>query len=447
MIVENILISLIIGLVYFLFLKKDIHIFQLEEYKTMNFFKWVNRNRRVYIQYFLIGIVTLIIVRINIHTINSNILLYIIGICIIALQMFQINKQNQAPLKKEIKYTARVIRIITITVIIFIIEILIALLFETVIYILLSILGIMSIINIILANILLIPIQKLINLRYILSAKNIISKRDDLIVIGITGSYGKTSTKFILETILSEKYNVLATPNSYNTTLGNVRTVREKLTDEHQILISEMGARRTGDIKEICDIVRPKYGIITSIGKQHLETFKNIDNIVKGKYEIIDNLPEDGVAFFPADNEYTYELYLEEERKKYLYGFENEDIKLDLAVKDIRVSEAGSTFILFNNNESIECTTQLLGEHNALNILGCAAIALELGLSFEEIKIGISKIEPIEHRLQIMPNNNGTIVLDDSFNSNPNGTKVALKVLSGFTGRKIIITPRYDRIR
>lgn len=202
-----------------------------------------------------------------------------------------------------------------------------------------------------------------------------------------------------------------------------------------------------GDIKEICELVKPKYGIITSIGKQHLETFKTIENIIKTKNELMESLPEDGVAFFPADNEYTYNLYLKEKRKKYLYGLKTKDKKLDIGIRDIKVDEEGSLFEIYKGSESIKCKTKLLGKHNAINILGCACIALELGLSFEEIKEGISKIEPVEHRLQIIKNENGTIVLDDAYNSNPNGTKVALEVLSKFNNRKIIITPGMIELR
>ena len=92
-------------------------------------------------------------------------------------------------------------------------------------------------------------------------------------MIGITGSYGKTSAKNFLHALLSVKYNVLMTPESYNTTMGVVRTIREQLRPSHQIFIAEMGAKNPGDIREICDLVRPRYGMITSIGEQHLETF------------------------------------------------------------------------------------------------------------------------------------------------------------------------------
>jgi UDP-N-acetylmuramoyl-tripeptide--D-alanyl-D-alanine ligase len=281
----------------------------------------------------------------------------------------------------------------------------------------------------------------MINNYYIFLAKLKLKKKayKNLIKIGVTGSYGKTSTKFILETILKEKYNVLATPESYNTTMGNVKVVRNMLKPEHEVFISEMGARYKKDIWEICDIVNPKYAIITSIGPQHLETFKNIDNIVKTKAEILDSLPSDGVAFLSKDNEHCKKLFGKEKREKYSYSMK--DKKADVYAKDIILDENGSNFTAVTPIGELKCSTILLGEHNIGNILGCIAIAIKLGLSKEQIEAGVKKIEPIPHRLQMLNSGNGTIVIDDAFNSNPVGAKMAIDVLGKFKGRKIVITP------
>lgn len=294
--------------------------------------------------------------------------------------------------------------------------------------------------NIIIANFLADPTETMINNHYINSAARKLGKKEynDLIRIGITGSYGKTSTKYILQTILSEKYNVLATPESYNTTMGNVRTIREKLKPEHQVFISEMGARRRYDIQEICNFVRPQIGIITSIGPQHLETFKKIENVVKTKSELLVGLTYDGVAFLPINDKYCKEIYQKEKHEKYSYGIGE---KADVYATDIKLSPKGSTFTVVTKNDRFTCTTKLLGEHNVQNIIGSIAIALHLGLTKEEIMRGVEKIEPVPHRLQILPSPNGGVVIDDAFNSNPVGSKMALEVLKKFEGRKIIITP------
>jgi len=286
------------------------------------------------------------------------------------------------------------------------------------------------------------PIEKRINRGFYEEAQNKIKDRTDLTVIGITGSFGKTSTKFIVGTILGERFKVLNTPESYNTPMGLSKVINNEMTEEHQVFIAELGARNIGDIKEVSELVKPKIGLITSIGPSHIETFKNIDNIMKTKYELIEELPTDGIAIFNYDNEYLKKLADKTFKEKILYGLE--DIQnLNLYAEDIEVSERGSTFTIKDKEgNSIRCTTKLLGKHNIYNILGGVAVGKSLGLSFEEIKKGIEKIEPIPHRLNIINPGTGIIIIDDAFNSNPIGAKAALEVLSQFKeGRKIIVTP------
>ena len=297
--------------------------------------------------------------------------------------------------------------------------------------------------NIIIANWFASPLEGRIAEGYINKARKKLRKEEfkNLIKIGITGSYGKTSTKFILKTILEEKYKVFATPGSFNTTMGNVRAIREQLQPEHEVFISEMGARKKRDIQEICNFVEPHIGIITSIGEQHLETFKNIENIKKTKGELLKGTAADGAVFLPKFNDYCFDLYKSDKHQnKFLYSTHNDGS--DIYAKDIKASKEGSTFkIVSKKNGTYECKTKLLGEHNVQNIVGAVAIAEYLGLNKEQIQNGISKIEPVEHRLQLLPSTNGTTVIDDAFNSNPVGSKAALDVIKQFEGRKIIITP------
>lgn len=283
------------------------------------------------------------------------------------------------------------------------------------------------------------PEQK-INQNFIDDAVRIIDARTDLIRVGITGSYGKTSTKFILGAILREKYDVLVPPSSYNTPMGVTRVIREMLKPEHEVFLCEMGARRCGEIRELCDIAKPRYGILTSIGNQHLETFGSEANIEKTKYELMQSLPEDGMGFFPADGAACQRLYETHPGPKCLFGLTE---ACDVRAERWEVGPFGSEFdLVFGGEESIRCTTQLLGKHNIMNVLGCAAAARALGLTAEQIAAGIAKAEPVEHRLQLINPNNGTLVIDDAFNSNPNGTKAAMEVLSMYTQfRKICVTP------
>ena len=286
------------------------------------------------------------------------------------------------------------------------------------------------------------PIEDKINMGFYISAQKKIKAMDDLKVVGMTGSFGKTSTKFIVGTIIGEQYNVLNTPESYNTPMGLSKVINNQLNGQHEVFIAEMGAYTIGEIREVAELAQPHIGVITSIGPVHMETFKNIDNIMKTKYELIEELPPDGVAIFNYDNEHIKKLADKTFKEKMLYGLEDVE-ELDLYADEIEVSETGSSFTLrHKDGNSIRCKTKLLGKHNIYNILAGACVALSLGLSFEEISKGIEKVEPIEHRLNIIDSGTGVIVIDDAFNSNPIGTKAALDVISQFKdGRKIIVTP------
>ena len=283
------------------------------------------------------------------------------------------------------------------------------------------------------------PLEKFINAGYFKAAQQKLNERDDLIKIGITGSYGKTSTKFALREILSVKYNVLATPASFNTPMGVSSIVNNQLKRSHQVFIAEMGARHVGDIKEMVELVHPRYALLTSIGPQHLETFGSINNIVNTKNEIMEGLPEDGVGFFASDGEFCDRLYAKCRREKYIVGYDA-DRKPHMLISDVQVDSEGSRFTLTCSDGTYSrCRTKLLGRHNIQNIALAASAARRLGLTMEEIGRGIRRIEPVEHRLQLIP---GQItVIDDAFNSNPAGCAEALNVLSGFDGRRIIITP------
>ena len=286
------------------------------------------------------------------------------------------------------------------------------------------------------------PVENKINMGFYTSAQNKIKSRNDLNVIGITGSFGKTSTKFIVSTILSQKFNVLTSPESYNTPMGLSKVINNDLDANHEVFVAELGARQIGEIREVAELVQPKIGIITNIGPAHIETFKNIDNIMKTKYELIEELPTDGVAVFNYDNEHIKKLADKTFKEKMLYGLEDTD-NLNMYADNIVVSEFGSSFTLKDDEgNSVECTTKLLGKHNIYNILAGACVGKILGFSFEEISKGISDIEPVEHRLNIINPGTGVIIIDDAFNSNPIGTKAALDVLSQFKeGKKIIVTP------
>ena len=285
------------------------------------------------------------------------------------------------------------------------------------------------------------PIEKMINLKYIREAKKKLNSMPDLIKIGVTGSLGKTSTKHFLSTILSERYNVCPTPLSYNTPMGVTKTVIQFLSPNNQVLVCEMGARNVGDIKELCDIVKPKYGIITAISSQHMATFATIDNIKKTKAELAECMPEDGFMVFNGDNKEVMDIY-EHTKCKKTYTCLN-DKKSDFWASDIKIDTDGTTFMLhYKGKDSARCVTRLLGEHNISNLLLCASMSKQLGLSLEEIASGINKVSAVDHRLQLIKSTNGVVVLDDTYNASVEGSERALGVLALFkSNKKIVVTP------
>ena len=292
-----------------------------------------------------------------------------------------------------------------------------------------------------LANWLVSPMEGLIADGFKRKAVKKLAGMPNLKVVGITGSYGKTSSKFILAAILSQKYKTLATPQSFNTPMGVCRAVLEQLTPEHEVFICEMGARRQGDIAELCAMVKPTVGLLTSIGPQHLETFGNMETLADTKFELAQSLPENGISFFPDDGDWGSRLYACARQPKFLFGVgEEADAPLFARATDIQCTPQGSRFTLIVNGESATARTCLLGEHNITNIVGAAGVAHAMGLTLEEIVAGIAEVQPIEHRLQIV-RSDSVVVIDDAFNASPNGTRAALAVLARFEGRKIIVTP------
>lgn len=168
-------------------------------------------------------------------------------------------------------------------------------------------------------------------------------------IIGITGSYGKTSSKNILSDILNIKYNALPTPKNFNTTYGIMRTINEYLDKFTDTFIVEMGAFKVGEIKELCDFVKPKYGIITTIGTAHLETFGSRENICRGKFELIESLSKDGIGILNGDDEYQLNYKIKNKCKILWIGINNK--KVDLYADNIEITDKGMTFDAHFKNE------------------------------------------------------------------------------------------------
>ena len=329
-----------------------------------------------------------------------------------------------------------------------------------------------------LANLINKPIEQGISRYYINDAKRLLKQAtaNGMTIIGVTGSYGKTSVKFYLQTLLQEKFNVLVTPESYNTPMGVVLTVRKQLKPSHEIFVCEMGARHVGDIKEICDFVYPKHGVITSVGPQHLETFFNMDNIKDTKFELADALGADGKLFVNADNEYIREkldsLGISSDAKvdsKANVQAAGTSMNVQAASSatdadkhnsntvpykvieygnnggykacDIKVSQLGTDFtVIAPDGQKESFQMPLIGEHNVINVLGAISVACEMGMTLRELKIPVRRLQPVKHRMELIERGAVTII-DDAYNSNPVGSKAAVETLGMFDGVRILVTP------
>ena len=293
------------------------------------------------------------------------------------------------------------------------------------------------------ADVVLAPVQRAINARYLRAARRKLA-RFRPVVIGVTGSFGKTSTKFAIEALAGPRGSVLATPGSFNTPLGVCRTINEKLDAQHKFFVVEMGAYARGDIAELCRFVRPRIGVLTAIGPAHLDRFGSLDVIRKAKYEIVEHLPGDGVAVMNVDDAEVRRLADATSHVRVLrYGVDPAG-EPDVTATAIDLSRAGTSFTVADRTAgtSLRVRTSLLGRHAVGHVLGAVAVARALGRPLEELAEGIEELRGVEHRLQLIEGAGGVTVIDDAYNSNPEGAAAALDVLEAFPGsQKVVVTP------
>ncbi|OHA72872.1 MAG: hypothetical protein A3B24_02080 [Candidatus Wildermuthbacteria bacterium RIFCSPLOWO2_01_FULL_48_16] len=226
----------------------------------------------------------------------------------------------------------------------------------------------------------------------------------NLMVVGITGSYGKTSTKEFLARILEKKFKVLKTKEHQNSEVGIARCILDELKPEHEVFVCEMGAYGRGGIKLLASIAKPTHGVLTGINEQHMATFGSQENIINTKYELIESLPASGVAFFNANNKYCRELYEKTKGKKMLYG-ENAE---------------------FPGGE---------------NILGAAAVARELGMTEEEVAKAVQEVGDTFPGMEVKKGKDGITILNAMYSANPDGVMANLEYLKTFSGKKVLVMP------
>lgn len=282
------------------------------------------------------------------------------------------------------------------------------------------------------------PIEISIQNGYKKQARKKLASMPHLKIIAITGSYGKTSTKFMVRDLLKERFSVCSTPGSFNTPMGICKVINNDLQSHHQVLILEMGARYEGNIQELCDIAKPDLAILTNVGVAHLETFGSQEVIAREKGTLVDNLGPGGVAILNADDQLVSIMgESRPEITRVLVGLDRGKI----TAGDISYDTSGSHFEVSFGEEREVFQTRLLGAHNVQNMLLAIGSAHYLGIRPKTMAIAAKNIEPVEHRLELKQQGE-LYVIDDAFNSNPVGAKNAVEILGEFkTGKRIIITP------
>ena len=285
------------------------------------------------------------------------------------------------------------------------------------------------------------PVETVLQNGFKRQARRRLRVRPDLTVVGITGSYGKTSTKFIVAELLRQQYNVYATPSSYNTPMGLCLAVNEHLRPEHQVLVLEYGIRYPGDMDALCDIAEPDASVVTTVGVAHLETMGTQDNIAAEKGVLVERTAPGGPAVLNVDDERVAAMADRAPGPVWRVSTGGHP-DADLTATHIQHDTSGTAFdVTDDTGTTVSFETQLLGRHNVLNVLLSVAIGRSMGLRLRQMAHAARRIEPIEHRLQLRKRGDLTII-DDAFNSNPVGARNAVEILGEMgDGQRVIVTP------
>jgi len=417
-------------------------VFQQSGYRVRPFANWImDKRTKLFIRLFSLALLSfglMAIKNILFYMHLDNMYIPVVGVIFyIALGSVLIWDTSRQLKKIPLKRTPRLVRLgLVMMLLFFVISFFLVWLGSTIInawvgFALIAITPLLLPEILLLSHYVIYPIEAMVRRQFITRAKRKLfsGTYENLVRIGITGSYGKTSCKDILATMLSKKFKVAKSPNSFNTPMGFSKTVNEVLEPNHEVLIMEMGLRFVNDIGTLCDLFKPQHGLLTSIGTAHIETMVTEQAIKIEKAKLVQALPKSGIAVLGQSCKEIFDE-LELENKHFVNSKD---------IKNIKVTKEGSQFELFG----ILCKTKLLGHHNIQNIATCAKLAKELGVEPELIAQAISELEPTPHRLQLVNAQNGVIILDDSYNASEQGTHAALEVLSMFNDaeKRVVQTP------
>lgn len=373
---------------------------------------------------------------------------------------------------KKIKFTSRMKRIIFVEFVVFVsLCFLLKLIIGNIFLLLLNLfLFILIPISLFFTLVILYPLERLIGFYYISKAERTL-RDSSILKIGITGSFGKTSVKEILLSILRRQYNVLATPKSFNTPFGISKTINENFTSLDEIFICEMGAKRVGEILQLCKMIDVDCGIVTSVGRQHTKTFGSIENIYKTKFELPKYL-NDKPCVFNLMNSYTKRMFNEYpssigvylslkhnfKSKKILKNFwrysPNKMIATNrvyyefprtnvFSARNICVNHAYSGFDVYANSKFLfRSKIYLIGLHNIINSLLAIAMAVVLDVNLKNIELGLCDLKRIDSRCDVRESINGGVIINNGYNSNIDSVGFLLKTIDLFDKKnKVIVTP------
>jgi UDP-N-acetylmuramoyl-tripeptide--D-alanyl-D-alanine ligase len=439
--------------------RRGLHILQLEEYENRRLLRWAGSPQaQATAPWRRLGLGFAIVI--SVASLSS---LKLLAVLLLALWLVPaallLNALRPQPAKKPLVYTARVRRLIAAVVVVA-----------------LALIAVVAVVSLLLlrersafaaailtptlpiavlltadallvagGNVLAAPVEAMIRRRYLNEAHARI-RRLNPTVIGITGSYGKTTTKELLASVLSSRFRTVKTPESWNTPMGLTRAIRERLTEQHEIFVVEMGAYQRGDIGTLCRLTGPpRIGILTGVNEQHQERMGSIENTMKTKYELIEAVQPGGLAIFNADNPYVRRLAEQTAHVRVVrVGIDPANGPFDYTAREISVSPEGTRFTVVAGGAAVPFRTRLLGEHFILNVLAATAAAVECGMTLPQIAAAVASVPPVPHRLQLLPSPEGITTIDDAYSANPDGARAALRVLSGMRdGKRILVTPGF----
>lgn len=433
--------AIVLGVVMYVPIKQTLHMFQQNRYELVRFIPWIKQNFSLHYKKIILVFLPFVLF-VGVFFISSRTIQWLaLFALLILVGAILYYVENSKKYVKPLNITHRVMRQMVVFYILWIlIFALLITLKSFVLWIIVSFLLLpLNWLLVIVVALITEPVEELVKKGYIHLAKRKLKKQVNLIKIGITGSYGKTTTKHIVNDILSTEYYCLMTPASFNTPMGITITIRNYLKPLHQVFICEMGADKVNEIQYLSKLVNPQFGVVTAVGPQHLNTFKSIENITKEKMKLIENLPLSGVGVINMDNEYIRNYHIKNKCLVLTVGIYSDDV--DYKAANIEYSKDGSVFeIVTKDNVRVPFKTRLLGEHNVLNILISVALGKQLGIGWEELQQAVIGLRQVQNRLE--PKTMlGFNVIDNSFNSNPISANNSIKVLAMMPNKRIMITP------